>query len=79
MENHGREFDLRSRIRRAWIRIAIVGAVLGGVYGATLGAVLATFNDSAKSIASAAAIMAVIAGVGGTNYGFFFGMVNRIR
>ncbi len=79
MENHGREFDLRSRIRRAWIKIAVVGAVFGGVYGAALGAVVTTVSGSAKPIAVAAVIMALVTGVGGTNYGFFFGMVNRIR
>jgi hypothetical protein len=33
MESQDQEPDLRSRIRRAWMKIAVVGAVFGGVYG----------------------------------------------
>lgn len=44
MENQGGETDLRSRIRLAWMKIAIVSAPFGGVYGATLGAVVDTLG-----------------------------------
>jgi hypothetical protein len=71
--------DLRSRMRRAWIKVTVVIAVFGGVYGATLGAVVTTAGGSSRTIISAAAIMALITGGWGTNYGFFLGVVNRIR
>jgi hypothetical protein len=79
MDSPGQEPDLRSRFRRAWINLAVISVLFGGVYGATLGAVVATMDGAARTLASAAAIMALITGVGGTNYGTVFGAVNRVR
>ena len=62
------------------LRKAIVICVItGGAYGVAIGAILGTIAGSAKLIGSAAAIMAAICTVGGAQYGFFFGHVNRLH
>ena len=66
------------KARRWWPRAIAVLAVLGGIYGAALGVAIST-TGAADMIGVAAGIMALICGLPGARYGFFFGMVNRIR
>jgi hypothetical protein len=67
------------KARRWWPRAIAVLAVFGGIYGAALGAAISTTGGAADMIGVAAGIMALICGLPGARYGFFFGMVNRIR
>jgi hypothetical protein len=66
------------KAQRWWPGAIAVLAVLGGIYGAALGAAVST-TGAADMIGVAAGIMALICGLPGARYGFFFGMVNRMR
>ncbi len=73
------EFQARPRARRWWPKTLAICAVLGGVYGAAIGSAISTTPGAASLIGTAAAVMALLCGVPGARYGFFFGLVNRIR
>jgi hypothetical protein len=73
------EFQGTRAKRRWWLKAIPTCAILGGIYGAAVGAAIGAVPGAADIIGLAAAVMAVLCGVPGTRYGFFFGMVNRVR
>jgi hypothetical protein len=73
------EFQATRAKRRWWLKAIPTCAILGGIYGAAVGAAIGAVPGAADIIGLAAAVMAVLCGVPGARYGFFFGMVNRVR
>ena len=73
------DLQARAKARRWWAKALVVCAVLGGIYGAMIGSAIAASVGAASVIETAAGIAAVLLAVPGTRYGFFFGMVNRVR
>ncbi|MEI8374076.1 MAG: hypothetical protein WCJ35_14725 [Planctomycetota bacterium] len=73
------EFQTRPKARRWWPKAIATLAVIGSIYGAAIGSATSTTNGAVDVIAVAAIIMALACGVPGSRYGFFFGIVNRIR
>ena len=71
--------EVRPKVRRWWSKALVVCAVLGGIYGAAVGSAISAVPGAAGVIGIAAAVMAVLGWVPGSRYGFFFGMVNRVR
>jgi len=67
------------KARRWWPKVIAICALLGGIYGAVLGSAIAASAGAANVIAAAAGIVAVLCAFPGARYGFFFGMVNRVR
>ena len=64
--------------QRWWPKAIAICAVFGGIYGSALGSAIST-TGAVDVIVIAAGIMALICGLPGARYGFFFGIVNRIR
>jgi hypothetical protein len=73
------DFQTRSKARRWWPKLIAVCALLGGSYGAAVGSVVSTSVGAANVIGGVAAVMAFLFALPGARYGFFFGMVNRVR
>jgi hypothetical protein len=73
------DFQARPRTRRWWPKFMAIFMVVGGVYGATIGAAIITTVGAAEVIGIAAVVMAVLCGVPGARFGFFFGVLNRSR
>jgi hypothetical protein len=69
----------RPTARRWWPKAIVICAVLGGIYGAAIGSAVSTTAAAAEVIGIAAAVMALICGVPGSRFGYFLGMVNRLR
>ena len=77
--NYLNEFETRSHNRRWWPKVMAVCAVLGAFYGAVIGSAIATSAEAANVIGTISAVVAVLCAFPGAKYGFFFGMLNRIR
>jgi len=73
------DLQARSKARRWWTKALVVCAVMGGIYGAIIGSAIATSAGAADVIGAAAGIVAFLLAIPGARYGFFFGMVNRVR
>ncbi len=73
------DLQAKPKARRWWPKVIAIFAVLGGIYGAVLGSAIATSAGAANVIGAAAGIVAVLCSFPGARYGFFFGMMNRVR
>jgi hypothetical protein len=73
------DLQAQSKARRWWTKALVVCAVLGGIYGAMIGSAIAASAGAANVIGTAAGVVAVLLAFPGARYGFFFGMVNRVR
>jgi hypothetical protein len=73
------DLQTQSKARRWWTKALVVCAILGGIYGAMTGSAIATSAGAANVIGTAAGIVAVLLAFPGARYGFFFGMMNRVR
>lgn len=73
------EFQSRPRTRRWWPKFIGIFALCGGIYGAAIGSAISTMTGAADVIGIAAAVMAMLCGVPGARFGFFFGILNRAR
>ena len=73
------DLQAKPKARRWWTKALVVCAVMGGIYGAMIGSAIAASAGAANVIETAAGILAVLLAVPGARYGFFFGMVNRVR
>ena len=73
------EFQARPKPRRWWPKTLAICAILGGIYGAAIGSVISTSAGATNVIGIAAGILAFLFAFPGARYGFFFGMVNRVR
>jgi len=73
------DLQTRSKARRWWTKALVVCAVIGGIYGAMIGSAIAASVGAANVIETAAGVVAVLLAFPGARYGFFFGMVNRVR
>jgi hypothetical protein len=62
-----------------WPKALALSALLGGLYGASLGSAIGALPGSADVIGTAAFLVALLFGVPGARYGFYFSLVNRNR
>jgi hypothetical protein len=76
---HLDEFQAQLRAKRWFAKAILTFATLGGIYGGVMGAAIGAVSGAAGIIEVAAAVFALLCAAPGSRYGFFFGIVNRIR
>ena len=83
MADHGNDFmddfESQSNAKHSLAKAVVVCAAIGCIYSAAIGAVIGTTAGAVKAIGITAGVLALIGGIIGARYGFFFGIVNRVR
>jgi hypothetical protein len=73
------EFQTTRTPGRWWPKAIAILALCGGIYGAAIGSAISTTAGAAEVIGIVAILMAMLCGVPGARFGFFLGILNRVR